>query len=93
VPPEECSVSTDAIFRESSSFVAEYVDKGASLVEMEAASLFAVGSKHGVDVGVIGYVSDAIRQGRWVPFYGHAHVERAKRRISEIVARLIQSDL
>lgn len=57
--------TTDAPLRETAEEVAAYTAEGVLTVEMEAATLFAVGQALGVQTAAVLIVSDTLHSGRW----------------------------
>jgi uridine phosphorylase len=57
--------SCDAIYRETTEKVNQYVNKGIAAVEMEVASLYAVAEHHGFRALALLIVSDELHDGRW----------------------------
>lgn len=61
----------DAPFRETVAEAAHFAALGATVVEMEAAALFAVGEVRHVEVASAFAISDSLADGEWVPQFGH----------------------
>lgn len=76
------AVSTDAIFCESIDEVKQYRQVGAEVIDMEAATAFAMARHCGVAVTVVGYVSDALWGGKWYSFVGNENVVLAKEQLA-----------
>ena len=57
--------TTDAPYRETRAEVEQYTAEGISVVEMEAAALFAVAEYRGVELGAMFCVSDSLAGGSW----------------------------
>lgn len=59
--------TTDAIYRETVAEVERYAEEGVLTVDMEAATVFAVGEYRDVDVGGLFVVSDYLDTSGWEP--------------------------
>lgn len=59
--------TTDAPYRETAAEVRRYRDEGISVVDMEAAAMFTVGARRGVEVAAVVVVSDSLAEGVWEP--------------------------
>lgn len=69
-------VTTDAPYRETVEKYKKWVSKGASLVEMETASLYAFGTFHNVRTVSIGIGLDSLAGGKWNIPEGHTDLEK-----------------
>lgn len=69
IPPMESATawSFSALFRETAEDVHRVVSLGCSVVEMEAATLYAIGREKGVQTMSLFVLSDTIANGEWIP--------------------------
>jgi|SRR5579862_7829853 len=65
--PSAMAWSFSAIFRETVADVHRVREQGCSVVEMEAATLYAIGQEKGVQTLTLFVISDSITQEDWVP--------------------------
>lgn len=65
--PSAMAWSFSALFRETLADVYRVRDQGCSVVEMEAATLYAIGKEKGVQTLTLFVISDSITQEDWVP--------------------------
>ena len=59
--------SFSAIFRETIADVLRVREEGCSVVEMEAATLYAIGEEKGVQMLTLFVISDSITEEAWIP--------------------------
>ncbi len=59
--------SFSAIFRETVADVLRVREEGCSVVEMEAATLYAIGEEKGVQMLTLFVISDSITEEAWIP--------------------------
>jgi purine-nucleoside phosphorylase len=79
----------DAPFRETVAEVRHYAALGATVVEMEAAALFAVGAVRHVEVAGAFAISDSLADGEWVPQFRDPRLhEQLARMVPAAVAAL-----
>ncbi len=64
---EKTVVSIDIPYRETKTLVEKYIDKGASLIDMESAAIIAVSQFYNLDCMCVLVASDAIENGVWIP--------------------------
>jgi uridine phosphorylase len=73
------ALSSDAFFQCSSN---SPLESQAQIMEMEAASAFAIAAARGIEAGAIGYVADRLVEGRWVrpaaPYYPERRLDLVK---------------
>ena len=75
--------STDALYRETPSFIAEVMKKQVLAIDMELSALFTVAAFHGVEIAGLLYVSDIVDQS------GHWHVGTGDDRLKQVGQRLL----
>jgi len=71
--------TTDAIYRETSTRVAQYQEEGVLAVEMEASALFTVAAFRGVSLAACLVVSDELGSLKWHPGFRLASFKDARR--------------
>lgn len=59
------SATTSAVFRETEEKVGDWKEEGATVIEMEAASLFAVANHRNIGIGYVTSISDRMTQTGW----------------------------
>ncbi|MCP4370430.1 MAG: nucleoside phosphorylase [Deltaproteobacteria bacterium] len=87
------ALSTDGFFRESYSLIETFRKKGVHVVEMEAATAFAIAEYRNLEVGVIGYVADLLIEKTWQCLAKEESTRIAKERMCELVKELISKSL
>jgi uridine phosphorylase len=73
-PVVGASWTTDAVYRETVEEARAYQAEGVAVVEMEAASLFAVAAYRGVEAAAVFTVSDSLADLVWRPDFAHPEV-------------------
>ena len=61
--------STDAPYRETAAEIHAYAAEGVAVVDMEAAALFCVARRRGVEIAAAFSVSDSLATGTWQPAF------------------------
>ncbi len=79
--------TTDALFRETSSAINYYADKGCLTVDMEASALFAFAKARGFKASAVFVISDLLFGGRWRPTNKNAQTAKALRALTEEVVK------
>jgi uridine phosphorylase len=71
--------TTDAVYRETIPEIERYREDGIVTVDMEAAAVFAVAARRGVDAGALFTISDHLDPSGWEPRFAETgeHLERA----------------
>ena len=77
--------TTDAMFRETREEIAHYSKRHILTVEMEAAALFAIAKRRGIDASAIFSVSDVLYEKEWSDF--HDNVDIGYRKLARIAAK------
>lgn len=81
--------TVDAPYRETAEKVSEFRRKGARVVNMESAAIFAVAGYRGVDAASVQIVSDVVSEEEdWEPAF---HREVVDRRRSEVLAAVLRA--
>ena len=80
--------STDAIYRETHEKVLHYQSRNALAVEMEAASLFAVGAFRHIAVGCVLVVSDELSSLKWLPGFKNPSFTERRLQVCEMLRDL-----
>jgi uridine phosphorylase len=75
--------SFSAIFRETPADVVRVTKQGYDVVEMEAATLYAIGQEKGVQALSLFVISDAITQEAWTPHIKEPRVRNNLHKLSE----------
>jgi uridine phosphorylase len=65
------TVSTDAPFRETKSWLEDKQKKGIDVVDMEASAVFALGEYHGIPTAALMIVSDELAGKKWKNVFKH----------------------
>jgi purine-nucleoside phosphorylase len=76
--------TTDAPYRETIAELRAYSAEGVAVVEMEAATVFAVASYRGVDAAAMFAVSDCLAEHEWRPDFG-------SRDLSDSLAAMVEA--
>lgn len=71
--------TTDAIYRETVPEIERYREDGILTVDMEAAAIFSIGERRGVEAGALFTISDHLDPTGWEPRFAETqeHLERA----------------
>lgn len=71
--------TTDAVYRETIPEIERYREDGIVTVDMEAAAVFAVAARRGVDAGALFTIGDHLDPSGWEPRFAETgeHLERA----------------
>lgn len=77
--------TTDAVFRETKSSVEKFRHMGADAVEMEAAAVFAVAQKIGLESLCLRVISDQLTSESWIPQYTSAKVRRQRQSVLQFL--------
>ncbi|MUU79285.1 phosphorylase family protein [Winogradskyella endarachnes] len=64
---EVAGVSTDAPFRETASFLEEFVNKGAKVIDMECAAIYAFSSFYNLNAICLTVGADRLLNAQWTP--------------------------
>jgi len=80
------SWTTDAVYRETPTLIHEAVSRGASVVEMEAAALFAVSGALGIHAAALVVVADDVSDLTWRP---PRDLAECRRTMHAVVAALL----
>jgi uridine phosphorylase len=81
--------TTDAVYRETRSKVMKFRGKGASLVNMETSSIFALAKYRRVEAASIQVVSDILLREGWKPAFRHKKVLENRHAIVRIAAETL----
>ena len=76
--------TTDAVFRETAEEIRDYQSEGVLTVEMEAASVFALGTRREVEVACLFVVSDLISDLVWKPRFHHKIVQQQLKTLFQV---------
>ncbi len=85
--------TTDAVYRETHSKVKKFRGKGASLVNMETSSIFALAKYRQVEAASIQVVSDILLKVGWKPAFRHRKVVENRHAILRIAAETLTKSL
>jgi uridine phosphorylase len=84
---ETVAVTTDLFYDSRADREAQWVRDGASVVEMETATLFALGAQRGLTTGALLAVSDRVLPAR--ERIGDAALREAEQRLGELAVRVL----
>jgi uridine phosphorylase len=84
---ETIAVTTDLFYDSRADREAQWVRDGASVVEMETATLFALGAQRGLTTGALLAVSDRVLPAR--ERIGDAALREAEQRLGELAVRVL----
>jgi uridine phosphorylase len=85
--------SFSAIFKESAEDVARVRKEGCGIVEMEAATLYAIGQEKGVQTLSLFVVSDSLSVSNWTPHLKEPRVRDNLHKLADWALHFCQSDL
>lgn len=81
--------TTDGVYRETRSKVMKYRNRGASLVNMETSSIFAVANFRGVEAASIQVVSDILLREGWKPAFRYKKVLENRQTMMRVAAETL----
>lgn len=85
--------TTDALYRETPSFVAEVVKRRVVAIDMELSALFTVATFHGVEMAGLLYISDIVDgNGHWHLGIGETQARGLDQRLHPLLARYARQD-
>jgi len=80
---EAASWSFSAIFKETPADVSRVIKQGCGVVEMEAATLYAIGREKGVQTLSLFVISDSITEEKWIPHIKEPNVRTNLHKLAE----------
>lgn len=88
---EGCVATTDALYRESRSFVKELVEKQALAVDMEMSALFSVADYYARPLGGLIFISDVVStEGAWELGLCGERLDNLYHRLTDIVLEFVR---
>lgn len=89
---EVTALSIDAFFRESFAHIEKYKKLGVNIIEMEAASAFAIAKVNRLNICCIGYISDLLQNDKWIYLNDKKIIDKSLSILSDSVINLIRDN-